>query len=84
MIYCQALFFQLHPRHNRRVKTAVGADNEGRGLRAQRLLGYPPFFAVYWGMDDDVYYNDKFVWSRQKNARNKRKHNISFEKLSEG
>jgi uncharacterized DUF497 family protein len=33
-------------------------------------------------MDDDVYYKDKFVWSRQKNDLNKRKHHISFETAS--
>jgi uncharacterized DUF497 family protein len=35
-------------------------------------------------MDEDVYYKDAFVWSERKNALNKRKHLISFEKLSEG
>jgi uncharacterized DUF497 family protein len=34
-------------------------------------------------MDDDVYYKDKFVWSKQKNDRNKRKHHISFETASQ-
>ncbi|GHU72735.1 hypothetical protein FACS189450_11090 [Spirochaetia bacterium] len=33
-------------------------------------------------MNDDVFYKDEFVWSKQKNDKNKRKHHISFETAS--
>ncbi|GHV05405.1 hypothetical protein FACS189485_12340 [Spirochaetia bacterium] len=33
-------------------------------------------------MNDDVFYKDKFVWSKQKNDKNKQKHHISFETAS--
>jgi uncharacterized DUF497 family protein len=34
-------------------------------------------------MSNDVIYNDRFVWNRNKNERNKRKHHISFEKAAQ-
>jgi uncharacterized DUF497 family protein len=33
-------------------------------------------------MNDDIFYKDRFVWSKKKNDGNRRKHHISFETAS--